>query len=100
MSAEFDIGTIVVCINDSWVQDKRYGEKMPYKGQVLTIRSIEIRDDDTPFLRFEEIVNPVVEYPNGLGECRFCAFQFRPVRKTDISVFEKHLIPVKDEVMA
>lgn len=92
MSVEFDIGKMVVCINDTWVQERRYGERMPYKGQVLTIRSIEINsEDDRPYLRFEEIVNPIAEYPSGTHECRFLAFQFRPVRKTDISVFTELL---------
>jgi hypothetical protein len=102
MSIEFDIGKQVVCVRDDWVNCGWFDERIPYKGEILTIREIgppcalsSLPADQICF-RFVEIVNP----PRPTGELQFYSGAFRPVRKTNISVFEKHLLPVTDEVTA
>jgi hypothetical protein len=94
MSAEFDIGTIVVCIDGrGWNPGPIPGERFPCKGEILTIREIMIDNtpgkNDTIFFRFVEIANPIrIEFT---GEIAFARIRFRPVRKTDISIFTELL---------
>lgn len=101
----FHVGQKVACIKrGSWSYriDGRatmFGEICPNCGDILTIREM-IVSDDTLFLRFKEIQNPLCEYRNGLSECKFAASRFRPVieRKTDISIFTKMLMPNLESV--
>lgn len=92
MSIEFAIGKHVVCVHDRW-NVEAVGERLPFKGEILTIRDIMIDNNpakvDTLFFRFVEIVNPVrIEFT---GEISFARINFRPVRKTDISIFTEML---------
>jgi hypothetical protein len=107
MSAEIGVGTVVVCIHGDW-RASPYGEVLPYRGQILTVRDVlpgPAGDplEDNLFLRFVEIVNPP-HYAGCWGaeydEATFRIEHFRPVRKTDISLFEKLLKPVDDKVPA
>jgi hypothetical protein len=103
MSAEMGVGAVVVCINDEW-RPSHYGEVLPYRGQILTVRDIlpgQAGDplEDNLFLRFVEIVNPPhyaidaarCGWGPEYGEATFRIEHFRPVRKTDISVFTEML---------
>jgi hypothetical protein len=93
MSAEFDIGTKVVCIRDDWYGPPNAGERWPCKGDILTIREItsnqENLADSGLYFRFLEIINPPCGRSH--GEAAFIQHSFRPVRKTDISAFTELL---------
>lgn len=93
----FHIGQRVVCIKQGpWVPLK-YDERAPAYGGVYTIRFIGSYPEYGGILglKFEEIVNPSLRYQMGFIECEFDAAHFRPVikRKTDISVFQRMLVP-------
>lgn len=81
------IGDMVVCIKDGPWESLKESEGGPCKGQILTIRDIYDPDYDGPFLRFEEIINPMIWWGAHYGRCECCflASHFRPIRKTDIS---------------
>jgi hypothetical protein len=98
MSVEMGVGTRVVCIRDDW-RASPYGERQPYRGEILTVRDVlpgPAGDplEDSLFLRFVEIVNPP-HYAGCWGaeydEATFSIEHFRPVRKTDISIFTELL---------
>jgi hypothetical protein len=84
----FRIGQKVVCVKDNW-KNAFPEETMPRRRQVLTVRTVS----DDGFLRFVEIVNPVLHYGEGEFECEFDRKKFRRIveKKTDISVFEEIL---------
>jgi hypothetical protein len=91
----FRIGQKVVCIhNGEWING--YGdEKLPIFNAVYSIRAKRIFGELTGIL-LNEIHNSSRSYLRvGNDECWFTARYFRPVveRKTDISVFQKMLIP-------
>ena len=90
----FQIGQLVVCIKQGkWNPSARL---MPKAGDVLTIRNIYIGIDCEAYLQFEEIVNPAL--PNfEPPEPAFWSQRFRPVRKTDISIFTQMLAPNEHE---
>lgn len=79
----FQIGQKVECIADkSWKAP--YGETVPRKGSIYTVR--EIREFPNGLgIRLREIVNDVRRYREGTFEPYFVARLFRPVteRKTD-----------------
>lgn len=94
----FSIGQQVVCIEDKYWR-AHCGETTPVKGRIYTIREIEVHKEGVG-LRFEEIVNAPFQYSDGLKECAFWRHAFRPVRKTDISIFTAMLTPVGSKVPA
>lgn len=92
--SNFRVGQKVVCIKkDTW-NNIKHNETCPRFGEVLTVRCID-HDFEGAWLRFEEIVNPLIEYSCGLCEAHFRSDRFRPVieRKTDISIFQEMLAP-------
>jgi hypothetical protein len=99
MSYQFHIGQKVVYIYEG-PRDLRYGERAPIKGQIYTIRGFP--DAEAMFL--EEIVNkPNVYTDNGkliTREKGWFRSSFRPLIKTDISIFEAMLVPVNGKVEA
>jgi hypothetical protein len=107
-NSSIHIGSMVVCIRDDF-GDSYAPERTPYKGEILTVREIiesQMPIDPKPlFVRFKEIINPECDYDAGFGgvaglyEQAFDITWFRPCRKTDISAFNKHLMPLKDHVV-
>lgn len=91
----FEIGQQVVCINDKWTIEGNHIR--PVRGCVYTIRSFRVLDDCLG-LRFEEIVNPSIQFSDGYFEVSFISDFFRPVRKTNIDVFTQILnnTPIKE----
>lgn len=92
----FDIGQQVVCVDDSnWVW---YAESCcpnrPVKGHTYTVRGF-YRVADCIGVHLEEILNPPFEFsqPYGMCEPNFSLHRFRPIKKTDSSVFEAMLVP-------
>lgn len=91
----FRKGQQVVCIeNLHLIKNKnpiRYEEfiNIPYKNMIYTIRGFVISGENTGIL-LEEIINPLVRDD---WEPAFKTKWFRPVQKTDISIFTKMLIP-------
>lgn len=107
MSEWFHVGQKVVCTKEGGWLMLEAGETGPRNGRVYTIRTISRNlHDGELYLRFEEILNPEVDYAyppdDGINECRFWAKHFRPLRKrsTDLSIFKAMLSPKKQEVEA
>ncbi len=102
----FQVGQKVMMKHDRgrWA-DLALGCVAPEFGVVYTIRDV-LGDQETGFLRFNEIKNPIIVTHIGIGEPMFEARMFRPVveRKTDISIFteildrETRKQPVCDEI--
>lgn len=74
MAASIKVGTKVVCIDDSAFAPA-YGEILPVKGRVYTIREILTSNGQSCF-RLREIVNKPMLYTRGLVECSFRASRF------------------------
>ena len=89
MMCPFEVGQRVVCIKDAW--NVTWGEAAPVYMGIYTIRDIEPDYKNRVGLRFREIVNPALEYRDGLKETAFVWTGFKPV--TDISIFKKMLVP-------
>lgn len=90
--SEWHIGQLVVCINDIEMGNRFIDEIKPVKGQIYTIRDIEIYVSKTGLL-LEEIINKPRNYlhPDTLEveykEAVYLSCRFRPLRKTSIDVF-------------
>lgn len=103
----FRVGQKVVCVDDDWaswqVSDmRRAGIASPVKGNIYTVRSVEMMDGDA-FILLSEIVNPIIVYSDiGRGEQGWDPVIFRPVveRKTDISIFKAMLNTTPETVGA
>lgn len=97
----------VVCVKN-WNSDQvkraaEIGIKLPVKGVVYTVRSVEIVYAGQTHIKLHEIVNAPVQYGDvGLREQAFCHTSFEPVveRKTDISCFKAMLNPTRSAVPA
>lgn len=90
----FHVGMMVVCVSSKWTRPPSRGEVYPTEGQVYTIRDMEPSRSNTAcgvHLQFDELRNPELDYNTCRGECSFNGDKFRPVVKTDISVFEAML---------
>lgn len=87
----FHIGQKVVCVDDSNMLPL-YGEEIPVKGVVYTVRGIH-RDGNAIYLM--EIRNEPRQYLDRYAECSFWGRRFRPIveQKTDIRIFRKMLTP-------
>ena len=97
----FHVGQLVVCINDSeWDPGRRKDlwPRLPRKGEVLTVRACFVSGKGVDGLRFEEILCGI--HPKEKVECGFQAEHFRPIDRTDISVFTAMLTPVQSTVQA
>lgn len=97
MSYQWKVGDKAVCIADSKVRPYP-GETFPKKGDILTVR--EVLPTDPAFahfspvdLLFEEIHNAPQRIGADMEELSFNAYRFRPVVKTDISIFTSMLSP-------
>jgi hypothetical protein len=102
----FRVGQQVVCIPAS--TGRRYFIYMgrvvqgnvPVVGQVYTVRGY----DSSPYkgLLLQEIVSDLLDpSPPWGGEVGFDPIRFKPViKQTDISVFQKMLLPKKSKVKA
>lgn len=82
----FRVGQKVVCIKRGRWRNLERDEVAPSYGDILTIRSINVRSEGV-FLLFVEIVNPLKNYIDGLAEAEFLSSRFRPAVEppTDIS---------------
>jgi hypothetical protein len=94
---DFYVGQSVVCVDDEgFKRPAFYGcETFPVQGNIYTIRQIALFPETEAGLRLFEIVNEPREYLIGCVEPYFLARRFRSLqeRKTDISIFEKLLVP-------
>ena len=80
------VGDLVVCVSDDFINP--YGETLPIAGLIYTIRTLEV-DGGEAFIRLAEIINDPRLYAQGLYECDFRIDAFRPVKRTDISIFHQ-----------
>lgn len=98
----FRVGQKVVCICDD--VPKFFGdEQVPNKGAVYTVRAVFDGITDRLGVYLYEINNAhMIERWGGDTEPGFSAHIFRPVveRKTDISIFQRMLIPSKQGIEA
>ena len=93
----FEIGQQVVCIKDTWwlVEGITF-KQLPIAGSVYTIRgflpnSLFTNLETGLGLYFEEIYCSINLYNQ---ECAWDSRCFRPVKKTDISIFTQMLKPI------
>ena len=96
----FYVGQRVVYIGDG-ICGPEYSHLniiMPVKNGIYTIREFTFYDG--PGLRVVEIVNPPIDTTYGYLEVCWVQNNFRPFveRKTDISIFQKMLLPQKERV--
>src|SRR6266576_254813 len=88
MDNHFVVGQQVICIEDDWnIYENEERVNFPKKGNIYTIRSMEMMYGVELGLTFVEIVNPIAIYDDGLGEAVFAAYCFRPIVETSIDVF-------------
>lgn len=103
MSVEFHVGAQVVCLDDVY-HNGEAGDRLE-KGRIYTIRKVDpahpFIDDNfvlvkLPGLWLEEAhrVIPAINVGDP-KDAAWGAVRFRPVRKTDISVFTAMLTPTK-----
>ncbi len=94
----FYVGQRVVCITE-WEEPRYHDEIFPKRGCFYTVRTADVEGDEQ-WLRLNEIVNPALEYEEGIGEAKFLSYGFRPVeeRQTDISVFAEMLTKAPQEL--
>lgn len=87
----FRVGQKVVCVNDA--ARPGYSKRGPYpvKGRVYTIRDFVINRNGENAVRLIEVNRGELD---GFG---FWTWRFRPVKTTDISIFEAMLRPTKQE---
>ncbi len=84
------VGQQVACIHDGPWKGGWETDRCPVYGGIYTIREV-VPHLDTIGLTFEEIVN--IPCPLGHIECIFQWDNFKPIKKTDISIFKKLLSP-------
>lgn len=103
MDCPFQVGQRVICIDDDFHQrfPEDVGTIFPVKGQIYTVRSVELTRYG-PAITLVEIINVDQLYEDGFGELNFLPRRFRPVveRKTDISIFTRMLTGAKTQVTA
>lgn len=91
--SDWHVGQQVVCVHEFETHPHTI---LPVKGLVYTIRGI-VTFRKRVGLLLEELVNPPRKWSDGFLEASFEAEGFRPVKKTDISVFTEMLAPVKQK---
>jgi hypothetical protein len=100
LAMTFHIGHQVVCIDDRFPEEGYWWQvtrNLPRRNSIYTIRRI-LRGEDygvppSVSFHFYEIVNPIALFPKGYFEPSFMRERFRPLKKTNIDVFEKLLSP-------
>ena len=96
---DWHVGQRVVCVSDFVdKKDDIYTTIYPTKGQILTIRSVDIEGDEEIGLRFEEIVNKKEYWNRGYLEASFIDHRFRPLDETRLDQFRVHLKTVPKRV--
>ena len=80
----FEVGQMVVCVKN--IEPSIYGEAVPSKNSVYTVRSI-YRLAGEEGIRLREIVNQPRGYQEGTAECAFKIACFAPVRPQSIQIF-------------
>lgn len=93
-------GRKIVCVCDAWRKHK-FAHLLTFPRRDVTYTIREWCWGSSPsrcnwvFLRLLEVVNPIMQFDDAHGEANFDARFFRPVdeRETDISVFERLLVP-------
>ena len=101
----FQVGQKVICVGHGYWHAYGRAPAAPVRGGVYTIRWSGLCSDPSgvgqPALRFHELINPPHRWRGGICECAFRVqnsdgtVNFRPLveRKTDISIFQRMLVP-------
>jgi hypothetical protein len=97
MECPFQVGDQVVCINGERNSKRKHTETWPVTGRIYTVREL-FECSGHIGIRLVEIVNPVYEYTQGVMEMGWQPFRFRPVKKTDISIFTAMLTKIPENV--
>lgn len=96
----FHVGQQVVCINDKFSCDMRWRRTVcafPVLSMIYTIREIHVEGPLMGFC-FDEIVNPRTWFTAGYGEPAFNSRNFRPVKATNIEMFQRLLVPASGKI--
>jgi hypothetical protein len=96
----FRVGQKVICVGHGRWSCYGRAPYVPVTGGIYTIRWTGVCSGH-PCLRFHELINPPYRWRDGFLECAFRiqnrdgAINFRPLvtRKTDISIFQRMLVP-------
>jgi hypothetical protein len=91
----FHVGQQVVCVDERFSDHegwRRAVRSFPKLHGIYTIREI-IEDDSLFAFCFFEIPNPPAPFVNGFLEPAFNSSNFRPVKKTNIEILERLLVP-------
>jgi len=90
-----DVGQQVVCVNDVFSACPYWRAAVtafPVLHGIYTIRHIR-EAHGLIGLCFHEIVSPHRDFAEGYVEPAFNSRNFRPVKRTDIEIFKKLLVP-------
>lgn len=101
----FGVGDLVVCVDDDrnkYAQPPHVyvarSKEWPVKGMTYTVRGFARALDGTQTVLLEEIFNGYIEINfQPIAEIGYGVDRFRPVRKTDISIFTSMLTPTPKE---
>lgn len=77
--ASIKVGAKVICIDDAGF-GLQYGERVPVRGAVYTVRDI-LTSNGQKCYRLREIINQAQMYAQGLMECSFKATRFAAYHK-------------------
>lgn len=72
------VGAKAVCIKKGQWTSAQDGEELPKYGEIYTIRSMVHCGTET-YLRFNELVNPKMQYDDGYVEAAWYIAAFRPL---------------------
>ena len=98
----FHVGQQVVCVDDRFSRRKDWRRAVrvfPKLNSIYTIREIFTEGDRVGFC-FYEISNPPAHFAKGYLEPAFNSRNFRPVKATNIEVFERLLVPANQRIDA
>lgn len=93
----FHVGQKVVCVDGTPPRQDWFGEPLPVRGNIYTVRYVHLSRDGRCGIRLQEILNA-----GGPCEPVYNIVRFRPItdRKTDISIFKRMLTPSDREVVS
>lgn len=92
----FSVGQLVICVGEA--VPTLFGETLPVKGRVYTVRDVVFLDYETA-LRLCEIVNEPHDYEEGFFECAFFSTGFRPITDDRLQIFRSLLNPTPVDVL-
>lgn len=89
---DWQIGDKALCVKE-FKTPRLHQETYPELYQNLTVRTISIGEGCEVFLRFEEIINPVLLYTEGATEAQFiCTHFIKKLSETELAQLQEENI--------